>query len=177
MGAIGTSRRGPSQAPGIHVDPRHRRFGAGSENLTRALCMASRFSDTEIYPQLNGVGGHRSRRTLTYRQDVAASVLGKRRTSREPAATPTWWVETDLNCHRLCGAFTAPWARQCPAYPNRVGPIFLPGRTLSPVSIGDQPDIRRCGILFPDYAPSVTAILIWLRAVGSHHAFRGYEPQ
>jgi hypothetical protein len=28
-----------------------------------------------------------------------------------------WWAGTELNRHRLCGAFTAPWARQCPACP------------------------------------------------------------
>ena len=29
-----------------------------------------------------------------------------------------WWAGTESNGHRLCGAFTAPWARQCPACPN-----------------------------------------------------------
>ena len=28
-----------------------------------------------------------------------------------------WWAGTESNGHRLCGAFTAPWARQCPACP------------------------------------------------------------
>jgi hypothetical protein len=28
-----------------------------------------------------------------------------------------WWAETESNRHRLCGAFTAPWARQCPVCP------------------------------------------------------------
>lgn len=31
-----------------------------------------------------------------------------------------WWAGTELNRHRLCGAFTAPWARQCPACPRLV---------------------------------------------------------
>jgi len=30
-----------------------------------------------------------------------------------------WWVGAELNHHSLSGAFTAPWARQCPAYPSQ----------------------------------------------------------
>ena len=30
---------------------------------------------------------------------------------------PHWWVGTELNGHSLRGAFTVPWARQCPADP------------------------------------------------------------
>src|SRR5262245_8035421 len=33
------------------------------------------------------------------------------------ASSADWWAETESNRHRLCGAFTAPWARQCPACP------------------------------------------------------------
>ena len=29
----------------------------------------------------------------------------------------SWWVGMELNHHSRCGAFTTPWARQCPAYP------------------------------------------------------------
>jgi hypothetical protein len=33
----------------------------------------------------------------------------------------SWWVGMELNHHSRCGAFTAPWARQCPAYPSAAG--------------------------------------------------------
>src|SRR3977135_292595 len=29
----------------------------------------------------------------------------------------SWWVGMELNHHSSRGAFTTPWARQCPAYP------------------------------------------------------------
>ena len=47
----------------------------------------------------------------------AAAVMPSRRAA---AVRPSWswWVGMELNHHSRCGAFTAPWARQCPAYPS-----------------------------------------------------------
>src|SRR5262249_52644791 len=51
----------------------------------------------------------------TARIELATTSLATKHSATE--LRPHWWVGTELNGHSLRGAFTAPWARQCPADP------------------------------------------------------------
>lgn len=126
--------------------------GARGPIRTGLVGFSGRCNHQICYPSMVGAdGGSRTRAPSVARWATAVIFRPQR----------AWWAGTELNRHRLCGAFTAPWARQCPARPERHGTRLLGGRRLS------------------TSAPSESARSseTWLQGTDSNRRPRGYEPR
>src|SRR5580704_7092959 len=83
-------------------------FGARGPYRTGSFAFSARRNDLICHPGWSGQGESNPASERWQRPALPLS-YGR-----------DWWAGTELNRHRLCGAFTAPWARQCPACPRLV---------------------------------------------------------
>ncbi len=84
--------------------------GARDSNRTNLFCSSGRRVDHDHY------AGKELERTMGI--EPTTSTLARSHSTPELHPHKSkWWAGADSNCHSKCGAFTAPWAHQCSAYP------------------------------------------------------------